>query len=197
MITTQQASQIVNIMEQAFRGSKGLRTLTVDDQGRARVQEDLELINPTLTGLPVQLKDMPNWDLSIASCALKTLHGCPEAMNGLFISNCHNIVNLEGGPRVANELIVSESHLTSLEGLPQQLNHLDIHTSHGFNLPLLRLCLVKGLTRIVFMIEDGSYIENLTMAEHIMAKYAGKGYAAMVPCARELIRAGYKHLARL
>ena len=58
MITTQQVNQIIHTMEHSFRGSKQLRTIMVDEQGRVSAREDLELTNRELTQLPVQFKDL-------------------------------------------------------------------------------------------------------------------------------------------
>lgn len=65
-------------------------------------------------------------DFSVSN--INSLHGCPHTVGGNFRCSRSNITNLNGGPRVVGETyyLTFNNFLTSLEGAPEQVDHLRI-----------------------------------------------------------------------
>ena len=130
-------------------------------------------------------------------CWLKTLEGAPHDMGfqGRFHASGNMLENLVGAPQQVDFLDVTSNPLNSLEGLPKYCRKLSL--PYQPHIPLLRVLLVSGLQTLEVLLEEGSWSEDQTDLQEILLKYAGKGWAAMVPCAREMIRMGYRENARL
>jgi hypothetical protein len=119
---------------------------------------------------------------------LTTLEGAPQGVGGVFLCEKNRLTSLKGAPHtVGEDFWCRENDLSSLEGLPDRIAG-NLFLDYSPTLPLLRLLLIKGV---------GDFRLNDVKLQKILAKYKGKGWSAMVPCARELIRAGYKGNARL
>jgi hypothetical protein len=139
----------------------------------------------SLNGLPQNIKRQ----LICSSNRLTSLEGGPIKVGDDFFCDDNKLTTLKGAPQiVGGSFCCDNNNLISLEGLPQMINE-NIQLDYSPKLPLLKLLLVKGLKRIICKM-------NIEI-EFIMNKYLGKGYSGMVPCARELIKAGFNENARL
>ena len=139
----------------------------------------------------------------VSSTSLRTLEGCPRIARAFDCSHTR-ITNLEGGPTwvAQSYTALNCKELTSLQGLPQRLGPSMIappwiHLDYREDLPLLRLLTVKGLDDIKLNAGQDNNKPHARQVEQIVKRYLGKGWAAMVPCARELIRAGYRGMAKI
>lgn len=123
---------------------------------------------------------------------LHSLHHAPQKVQGTFSCVGNDLRTLEGAPQlVLGEFNCSaNAYLNSLEGLPDVHSTIVIPARNG--LGLLRVLLASHTSEI--KLSGNLWWEE---AEIILNKYRGKGWNAMVPCARELIRAGYKSIAHL
>ena len=134
-------------------------------------------------------------DFNCAENPITDLQGAPQFVGGRFLCIETNITNLVGGPvEVHGEYVCRYNpHVTSLEGLPRLVKKsLDIPYSR--DLPMLRTLLVQETTEISLW---GSRERYPDIVKDILNKYKSKGWGAMVPCARELIRAGFRGNAKL
>jgi hypothetical protein len=119
---------------------------------------------------------------------LTSLEGAPHTVGWNFSCVNNNLTSLVGGPRiVGGNYRCYNNRLTSLEGLPERVGNV---FEIGFmpKLPILKVLLVKDVRSFQFLNKDLNFIMN---------KYIRTGYNGMVPCARELIKAGFKGNARL
>jgi hypothetical protein len=120
---------------------------------------------------------------------ITSLEGAPHQVGDRFNCSGTHITSLKGGPRIVGvNFRCEKNRLTSLEGLPERVGG-GIFLDYKPTLPLLRLLLVQGVVQII--------LGNNADVIHIMNKYKGTGWKGMVPCARELIKAGFKENARL
>ena len=176
-------------------------TWSIDPQtGKVSSQrnvEDTERMR-SLAQLPVQwdvLTHAADFEIQYGS-NLVTLAGSPTRVDGNYRVTQTHISDLRGAPSYVGigMDIVDNQHLRSLEGLPAHIVQW-LYLSWQPQLPLLRILLVKGLVDGVTMLDE--WRQEMPDISNILNKYRGKGWAAMVPCARELIRAGYKGNAQL
>ena len=186
--------KVMKLVEENFTGSSHLATVLIDEQGMVSAREHIRLQNRNLTRLPVTFKHIGGYDLWLGSSDLQTLEGCPPTMqSALIINDCRNLTSLVGAPTSLTKLFADGTMLKSLEGIPQQMQVLDLTVLPDTG--VLRLCLVKDL-RSVYLREEqiGAEIEDLT---DIIDRYCGKGPSVLSACATELIKAGYRGNARL
>lgn len=132
------------------------------------------------------------------SCLLNSLKGAPEIV-GAFNCSQNNLASFKDGPKIVNGsfLAANNEHLTSLNGLPKEING-DIAISIHENLPLLRLLFVKKLKKIRFYCDPALMAhDDMININNIISKYIGQGKGGALSCAAELTKAGYKGNARL
>ena len=143
--------------------------------------------------IPV-LIDLVDGDFTCES-DIKSLHNSPTQVNGtFFIRKVTYLHNLVGGPRDVANFSIMQGKIGSLEGLPPII-HYELSLPYQTNLGILRVLLVQNLEDFsMHNVDTGEIDETLG---NIMARYLRKGWAAMVPCARELIGAGYRGMAKL
>lgn len=110
--------------------------------------------------------------------------GCDE-----FVCNNNQLTHLQDAPP-CKLLWATENPFTSFKNTPDHIEHLVI--SYAPHLPLLGLLSVK---KIEFEHDPGDDAQS-KQVEEILNKYAGQGKKAMLNCASDLIRAGYKDNAR-
>ena len=110
-----------------------------------------------------------------------------------FYAQYTPLTTLQGCPRIVDNVFrLAGSPLQTLEFLPQSARYIDL--SWQEDLGLLRLLTVENCNRVNL---EGSPEDKVNATKEIINKYLRKGWAAMVPCARELIRAGLKGNATL
>jgi hypothetical protein len=159
--------------------------------------EDLQVIK-TLSQLPVTWDKLTHHaDFHMTHCeSLQTLEGSPTTVEGSYAMVHTRIRDLKGGPTTVGigMNITQNLQLRSLEGLPTHIGEW-LNLTWNPQLPLLRILLVQGLNQGVEIF--GDELKPMRQLEKIINKYIGRGYSGMVPCARELIKAGFKGNARL
>jgi hypothetical protein len=110
-----------------------------------------------------------------------------------------NAMDLEGAPHSVYGYFECDTNLrlSSLRGIPTFVEGWLI-LPYNPNLGLLWICNVSHARRC-FIKADASILPptQLKLLNQIIGKYISRGYAGMVPFARELIRAGFKGNARL
>ena len=145
--------------------------------------------------IPVQI-DMVHGDFWCES-DITSLHNSPTVVTGMYnIRKVTQLANMVGGPRAVDYFSIMEGEIASLEGLPQRINgEGGLSLPYVPNLGILRVLLVQNLQD--FSMHEGATGEIDETLGNIMARYLRKGWAAMVPCARELIRAGFRENAKL
>jgi hypothetical protein len=137
-------------------------------------------------------------NFQIDSGNLDSLVGSPESVEGDFCATHNFLSTLEGGPKFVRNLYdVAGNDLEDLKGLPESMpgsslgpSRFDVTYNH--NLGMLRLLLVKGLGTIVIW----PRLPHKTL-QIILNKYLRTGPAGIMPCAAEMIKAGYAGNARL
>ena len=146
----------------------------------------------SLKGCPTDVVDVFN----CSGCKLTSLMGAPRLLNqpNWFSAMDNQLTDLRGLPSEIWNLDVSYNPLMSLEGLPTKCQSITF--TYNEHLPLLRLLLVQDLEKLDMMTGHGFSAELQKLTE-LLLKYAGKGWAAIVPCAREMVRLGFKENARL
>ena len=133
-------------------------------------------------------------DFMISATSLNTLEGSPNLVGGTFSCAKNNLQNLLHAPRVVmKNFNCSGNPLDSLEGLPS-IVHGTVMVPDRANLPLLRLLEIKGCSKIEIRDKDGKIIES--DLSKILNKYLGQGRPGMLPCANEMLKAGYGSNAR-
>ena len=111
-----------------------------------------------------------------------------------FMADNGSLTTLQGCPHVVQREYRVSGDLSNLEFLPQKAHSVELTWMQ--NLGLLRLLNVE-CDQVKFWASSGTDVTNSGRATEIINKYLRKGWAAMVPCARELIRAGLKGNATL
>ena len=180
---------------------------TVDVFGSVKLMKSVQQ-------LPLQFHKVTD-KMDISAMGLVSLVGSPPLVNSHFDCSWNMITSLQGAPQqvggdfncAGNELrtlqgapikvqgdfnCAANASLVSLEGLPREVHGI-VSVPGRNGLGVLRTLLVQG-TELINLAGNLTYWEE---AEFILNKYKSKGWAATVPCARELIRAGYKDIAKL
>ena len=161
----------------------------------------------TLRGCPL----IVTGNFRAATNNLQDLQGGPRIVSDEYDVSACGLRSLEGAPAQVRTLKVGGNMLTSLEGLEQTkvnnvsarnnpiqtLEHIPSQASFvGFSyrpdLPVLRAVVQSQPPEIVFYDPQPP-----APVKEIMERYQGRGWNWVVPCARELIRAGFKGNARL
>ena len=130
---------------------------------------------------------------------LQDLTHSPTQLTGsFFVSYNPNLQSLKGAPSYVGrdfdmQHVVPANH--SLRDMPRHVGGF-LRLKYDPDLGALMLCNVQGNPKLDVKYERGQVHQMLQFAS-IMQRYIGKGWAAMVPCARELIRAGLKGNATL
>jgi len=129
-------------------------------------------------------------NFNCARCELTTLDGACDLVDGWFDCAHNKLTSLEHGPRLVTDLFdCSYNPLTSMKGAPDTMGSIEI--TYDEQLPLLR-CLHAQLS-INFIGGDQYPPQDV---ENVLTRYMGSDKSAMIKCAVELIRAGYKANAR-
>lgn len=117
---------------------------------------------------------------------LTTLEGGPNWVGGSYWCEENQLSNLVGAPRhVGTGLLAHDNLFQSLEGMPEHIG-TTIWIQYHFNLPLLRLLMVKN-HMLIYASDE---------LRHILNKYKGQGKPGAIKAAAELIKAGFKDNAR-
>ena len=166
--------------------------IDVNDQGVVDIKTSIEISNARFTTLPVKFGHVLG-TFDVRHEGLTSLENCPHLVLSGFLASDNPITSLVGGPqRVGGGYNVLHTKLQTLEGLPQDVNSV-LWLPWNPHMGYLRCCLVNVP---LIAIQDDRNIRQEAIME-IINKYVGKGWAAMVPCARELIRAGFRENAKL
>jgi hypothetical protein len=113
---------------------------------------------------------------------LQSLEGAPDSVGVDFSCENNKLTSLMGAPSfVGGDFDCSRNYtLTSLEGMPAQIQGM-IYLTYESKLPLLR----------VLVASKGTYLVGAPgLVQRILDKYKGKGKAAALACAAELIKTG-------
>lgn len=133
--------------------------------------------------------------LDVVVNKITSLEHCPSKVNSLNVKY-NQLTSFKHAPDNVWRMVAFGNPLTSLEGLPDTLdNDFSIEITYDTQLPLLRLV----NTGLVHLGTPGDGYSRLTPFEpvnSIINKYAGEGKKAVLACAAELIRAGFKDNAR-
>lgn len=141
--------------------------------------------------LPVRFKYVSgNFDCSWN--ALESLENAPQCVSGSFICPGNRLKDFTSAPRVIGGSFLGHLNpLTSLGKLPFYVYDF-IKINFEENIPLLSLLGIKGCKGVLF--NGGQEVKNIS---DIINKYLGQGRPGMLPCANEMIKAGYGSNARL
>jgi hypothetical protein len=165
----------------------------VGPDGHINVNGSCTLIAGPYKQLPVRFS-LVTAGFACNARGLTTLEGCPETVGLTFMSRSNPITNLVGGPtHVGASYNVLHCPLESLEGLPREVGR-NLLLPWRPHLGYLRAIMVEKLERIV--IQDLNH-EAQTQLEDILNRYRSRGVNGVMPCAAELIKAGYRENARL
>jgi hypothetical protein len=129
-------------------------------------------------------------DFHCQSNQLSSLEHCPEAVSDLFCME-NPLISLKGAPRkVDGELRCWGIDFQSLDGAPEEINGPFWMDTPDPNLPLLKLLTIRGLAEVTL----GEASNDL---QDIINRYLGRGINGVMPCAAELIKAGFRGNAKL
>jgi hypothetical protein len=125
---------------------------------------------------------------------LKSLTGAPQSVGGDFDCGNNKLLSLTGAPRVVGgQFSCWGNSLQSLSGAPHLIDG-KFWLTYADNLPLLPLLNISGVTEFVFKNKLGQTNQDLSV---ILNRWANTGTRGMVPCAMEMIKAGYRSNAKL
>jgi hypothetical protein len=125
---------------------------------------------------------------------LETLKNSPEWVLGTFNVGNNNLTSLVGGPEVVmGGYIVTNNPLASLEGLPRSVTK-GVGVTVTPTLPVLRLLMIKECAELIAFSPDNKEIKPLM---EILNRYKHRGANGVMPCAAEMIKAGFRENARL
>ena len=197
---------ILNIFDKFFQNAQQLvdrGRIWVDDAGLLNVTGDvvvkLEWTSNQGVGLPegkipVAFGNVTG-TFSVARTNLRSLEGAPVSVGRICWIGDNPLTSLEGGPQQIDHLLIMDHLpvLSSLEGFPPRCNSCRFTwTEH---LPLLRLLQVKNL---ILDLNQQSMLpdSNPKRCFEILKRYQGQGEAGAFLCGAELASAGYKENAR-
>ena len=150
-------------------------------------------------------------NLSIFSCTLSSLEGCPQHITGKFSCNDNKITSLVGGPQmVDSDYHCRNNLLTDLAGCA---SHIGGMLSCGGN-SITSLVgihkIIKSCSKIYFdsekikvggigllLIDQVIDISSSSTPFVIIHKHLGSGTKGMMACRAELISCGYEEYAKL
>jgi hypothetical protein len=126
---------------------------------------------------------------------LTSLTGAPQSVGGNFLCHDNQLKSLAGAPRVVGGWFDCSGNrwLESLTGAPHLIDG-KFYLTYADNLPLLPLLNISGVTEFVFWRHNEPTNQNLSV---ILTRWANTGTRGMVPCAMEMIKAGYRSNAKL
>ena len=167
--------------------------ITIED-GLVSCTGDVTLVNAhKVTALPVKFKSVDGY-FDCSSNKLTSLAGAPQAVGCGFDCTNNQLTTLEGAPQYLEyNFECINNPLTSLAGAPRYVGRF-FYLAYDKNLPLLSLLQIKGCKQIIF--SNGKTYTNKDLSA-ILNKYLGQGRPGMLPCANEMIKAGYGSNARL
>ena len=154
----------------------------------------------SLEGRPTVVKG--NYDISMTK--ISDLAGIAQKIGGgVSLQRCKNLTSLHGiNPGFTNTINALRSDLLEVGSMP--LNTKEIMLNWRPDMPVLKLLLSR--TQVIW---DASYrlgmrpeewtahIQTLDQFKQIFNRYQGRGANGVMPCAAELIKAGYRGNARL
>jgi hypothetical protein len=147
--------------------------ITMDEQGRINVKGDV-----------MWRKHFPTQQLPIQFGKVSGSFN----LNGSGISSAHGMPS-----EVGKSLLLMSLPNFPLQELPHKVGG-EVWLDYNPQWPLLHLLQIQIGGRIFLYTGDPDQDQVLNT---IMNRYRNKGYTGMVPCARELIKAGFKGNARL
>jgi hypothetical protein len=161
--------------------------------GTVDIKGDIKLISGRFTKLPVKFNSVWN-GFDCSNEGLTTLEGCPEKVGKQFMAYGNEITTLVGGPKVVHGgYNVLNCPLETLEGLPNHVS-MTLWLPWRPGMGYLRAVIVNGATHITVQDEYNRKQQGLM---DILNRYRGRGVNGVMPCAAELIKAGYREAARL
>ena len=182
-------------------------TATVDDQGFVSCTGNvLRLSSSRVQKLPVKFLHVAGrFDMSKSS--LRTLEGSPQQCEKFVCTGSKYLTSLQGAPKIATKFVgldscslldlrgcpqtshlsVDWNPLTSLEGMPDNLDRIEVTWRQ--RLPVLRLITAK---QIILGWGNHDYV-IVAPLQKILDKYAGTTNPGdILRCASELTEAGFE-----
>jgi hypothetical protein len=192
-MTREDANKIELVIKNFVVQSQGGKPDVRVENNQIHVYGDVWLFDGSM--IPI-LIDVVHGDFK-CDAPIRDLRNSPTVVTGHYsINNLIQMDNLVGAPREVGSFALTHGVPRSLEGLPQRIHHeYGLGIPYGKNLGILRVLLVKDLQ--VFSMHDPHSGEVDDRLEAITNRYLNRGWGGMVPCARELIKAGYKGNAKI
>jgi hypothetical protein len=122
---------------------------------------------------------------------LTSLVGSPTYVTYMFDVRDNKLENLLGAPESVGKLLVDGNPLKSLEGCPSEIRGR-IYLTYSTRLPMLRTLVAQEVSLPWNRPVGGDEVEKILND----ARWMGKGKLGAIPCAAELIRAGYASNAK-
>jgi hypothetical protein len=147
--------------------------------------------------LPIKFGEVGG-DFDVVNSGLTTLENCPHTVGDTFMCSANQLTTLAHGPQIVKYgYVIGTNPLKSLEGFPTTHAPRMVSMSWLPDLPMLKLLVCSDI-RLYPPIDDTfeQHQAQVNQLDDIMQKYAGKGKPGALPCAAELIKAGFKENAR-
>lgn len=115
-------------------------TTTINDDGT--VDTNRHVILGQWDRIPVRFRNVHN-DFKILKAKMTSLEGCPRVVSGTFeLDGLLNLKSLQGGPEFVSKYYLFGLEITSLDGLPEEVDNLAISG-------LRNLTSLKGLPKMI------------------------------------------------
>lgn len=180
-----------DVMETWFR-VKG--SYKVNDDLSVDVEGDVHLnITPPHGIIPVKF-GVVTGGFDVVSCGLTSLQNAPHTVNGFFMCSHNKLTNLVHGPKVVSDIyVIGKNPLRSLEGFPDTASptYVSMRYMPKLPVPMLRLLVCEEIDVWSEPNDKPGY-----QIQEILRPYAGKGKQGAIKCAVELVKAGFKEVAR-
>lgn len=159
------------------------RDYEIDDEGCVSTNGTVKLIT-VRSKIAVQFKYVGG-HFECANKKLISLEGSPREVGKTFDCRRNRLTTLVGAPEHVGDFVCIENPLVDLVGLSSQIDGA-VSFNYTPQLPLLRTLVADKIWPYPDQVE----------LEVILNKYKGQGKAAILKCAAELIKAGFKDNAR-
>jgi hypothetical protein len=149
------------------------------------------------TKIPAPIGKIPG-SFSCTENDLQDLTNSPQHVPmSFYLGYQPTIKSLRGGPQwVGHTFDMQHSWPESMEGLPRYVGESIIIRYHE-NLPVLRLLMVGGSWELDLRRRTFKDAEAVLYVGRFIEKYKKLGANGVMPCAAEMIKAGYRGNARL
>jgi hypothetical protein len=175
------------------------KCVKIDVDGQITVTCSVALNLADLHGIRVKFKHVDgDFALYAGNYDMQDLSGTPDYVGGGFHVFGRTLQSLSKGPSVVKRGYSIISKLTKIDGLAHIIgNRLSLYVEE--NLPLLGIFFVRFTDTDYSIKFNGRPNDNERMLqlETIFRRYLHLGPAGMMPCAAELIRAGFSGNAHL